>query len=184
MEDTQIVALFLARNEDAIAQTARKYGTMLQTLSRRITENDQDAAECVNDTYWQAWNLIPPNEPERLGAFLAKIVRHISFNLCEKRRADKRSALTVALSAELEQCVAGTEDVVDRDNLELRNALNRFLRSLDDTAQYVFVRRYFFGESLTEIAQRTGRSENNLASVLFRTRNKLRRHLQKEGITL
>ncbi len=184
MEDSQILDLYFARSEDAIAHTQKKYGAMLLALSRRITEDDRDAQECVNDTYWEAWRRIPPIRPEHFGAFLTKIARHISLNRCQMRHAAKRSALMVELSQELEQCVAGQSDAVDLDNQALRDAIERFLRSLDDTGQYIFVRRYFFGESLEEIGKRTGRSENNLASVLFRIRNKLRQFLKKEGITL
>ncbi len=184
MEDSQILDLYFARSEDAIAQTEQKYGPMLLALSNRTTEDLQDAQECVNDTYLQAWQRVPPQRPAYFGAYLAKITRHISLNRCQMRHAAKRSALVVELSRELEQCVAGQADVVDEENQALQAAINRFVRSLDDATQYIFVRRYFFGESLGEIARRTGRSESSLASVLFRTRSRLRLFLKKEEIDL
>ncbi len=184
MDDKEIVALFFARSEDALTRTQEKYGPMLLVLSRRITENEQDAQECVNDTYLQAWQSIPPQAPAHLGAYLAKITRHISLNLCRLRHAQKRSALVTELSEELQQCIPGQLDAVDLDNKALQDSLNRFLQGLDGPTQYIFMRRYFFAESLQEIARRTGRSEKALASILFRARNKLRAQLEKEEIPL
>ncbi len=184
MEDREIVALYFARQESAIACTQEKYGRLLLALSQRITEDPQDAQECVNDTYLQAWQRIPPQAPVHLGAWLVKITRHISLNRCRRDQARKRSAVVTELSQELQQCIPGRLDAVDLENRALREALIRFLGSLDGTARYIFIRRYFFAESLQEISRQTGRSENNLASVLFRVRNKLRAQLEKEGIPL
>ncbi len=184
MEDKQIVALFLARDQAAIARTEEKYGKLLLTLSCRITESPEDAAECVNDALLQAWQRIPPDQPAHLGAWLAKVTRHISLNVCQKRHAQKRSAVITELSLELQSCIPGSLDAVDWENRALRDAINHFLRTLDGSARYIFVRRYFFGDSLPELARRTGRSEQNLASILFRARNKLRAQLSKEGIDL
>ncbi len=184
MDDKEIVALYFARSEDAIACTQEKYGSLLLSISQRITEDPLDAQECVSDTYMQAWQRIPPQKPTFLGAWLAKITRHISLNVCRLRHTQKRSALITELSGELQQCIPGQMDAVDLDAAVLREALNLFLHNLDDSTQYIFVRRYFFAESLQEIARRTGRSEKALASILFRVRNKLRAQLEKEGITL
>ncbi len=184
MEDKQIVALFLARDQAAIARTQEKYGKLLLTLSHRITENREDADECVNDALLQAWQRIPPDCPAHLGAWLAKVTRHISLNVCQKRRAQKRSAVVTELSQELQACVPGPLDAVDWDNRALQDAINHFLQALDGSTRYIFVRRYFFGDTLPEIARRTGRSESNLASILFRARSKLRAQLSKEGIDL
>ncbi len=184
MEDHEILELYFARNEDAIVQTQRKYGGPLEALCRRITEDALDAQECVSDTYLQAWQRIPPHRPDYFYGFLARIARHISLNRCQMRHARKRSAIVVELSDELQQCLVGMPDAVDWDNEALKASLNRFVRGLEPQSQYIFVRRYFLAESLGEIARRTGRSENDLASLLFRIRRKLKNHLQKEGIPL
>ncbi len=184
MEDNQIIALFFARDQAALACTQEKYGKRMLMLSHRITESPEDAQECVNDALLQAWQRIPPQQPAHLGAWLAKVTRHISLNLCEKRKAQKRSAAVTELTQELQSCIPGALDAVDWDNRALRDALNRFLKGLDGSSRYIFMRRYFFADSLQEIARRTGRSENNLASVLFRARNRLRVQLEKEGIPL
>ncbi len=184
MEDKDIVSLLHARDEAGLMQAQEKYGRLLLALSQRITENEQDAQECVSDAFLQAWQYIPPQSPSHLGAWLAKAVRHISLNLCEKRRAQKRSAVLTELSQELQQCIPGALDAVDLEGRLLQETLNRFLKGLDGSTRYLFVRRYFFGESLQELSAATGRSENALASTLFRARNKLRAQLQKEGIDL
>ncbi len=182
MEDTAILDLYFARNEAAIAQTAAKYGNGLYALSLRITENHEDTDECVSDTYFRAWNAIPPERPVHLFAYLGKIVRNLSLNICQKRQAQKRSAIVVELSNELQQCIA--VPLAQPEDDALRSTLNSFLRSLDSQSRYIFVRRYFYSDALGDIAKATGRSENNLASVLFRIRKKLRNYLQKEGICL
>ncbi len=184
MQDREIVDMYFERDESAIRHTSDKYGKPLMALSKNITENIQDAEECVNDTYLQAWNRIPPNRPDRLYAFLARITRNISLDVCEKRHAQKRSAVFVELTAELQECIPSRYDELDCDNAVLGDALDSFIRSLDSETRYIFVRRYFYSDSIKNISDNVGRKESNVAVILHRTREKLRKRLEKEGIEI
>ena len=186
MEDEAIVELFLKRDEAALTYTADKYGKRLASLSKRITEDDFIADECVNDTYMQAWNSIPPHEPRTyLYPFLARITRHISLNRCEKEHAGKRKGRYVDLSEELDECFASpdnTENVID--DMVLKASLNKFLSELDEEKRNVFIRRYWFFDEISDIADRFGYSESKIKSMLMRLRGKLREHLEKDGISV
>ncbi len=184
MEDESIVELYLKRDESAISATSEKYGNRLTSLSKHITNDDFTADECVNDTYVEAWNSIPPNEPRTyLYPFLARIVRHISLNRCEKEHAQKRKGQYVDLSEELDECFASsdnTERVVD--DIVLKESLNRFLADLDEEKRNIFLRRYWFFDEISEISRRFGYSESKIKSLLMRLRGKLREHLEKDNI--
>ena len=183
MEDLQIIALFFARDESAVVQTDSKYGRRLHLLSLNITQNESDAQECVNDTYLEAWNRIPPHRPQGLFGYLAKIVRHKSLDLLDRLRAQKRNAVVVELSRELEECISAptdTESELERE--QIRSALRSFLKTLDEKHQYIFVRRYFYMDPVAQIADAMKKSEGSISSSLHRSRQKLRAHLQKEGI--
>ena len=185
MEDRQIIALFFDRNEQAITETDNKYGKRLHHLSHNITGDSLDAQECVNDTYLETWNRIPPHQPDRFFAFLAKIIRHKSLDLCDRKNAQKRSATTVELSAELESCIPAplqTEDIAECRFLQA--VIRQFLDRLDDDAQYIFIRRYFYGDPISAIASTAKRSEAGVTSALHRLRQKLKKKLEKEGILL
>lgn len=185
MEDQQIIALYFDRNEQAITETDTKYGKKLHRLSHNITDDSLDAQECVNDTYLETWNRIPPHQPDRFFAFLAKITRHKSLDLCDRKNAQKRNAIMVELSAELESCIPAplrTEDVAECRFLQ--NVICQFLRGLDEEAQYIFIRRYFYGDPIAAISTAMKRSESGVTSVLHRLRQKLKKQLEKEGILL
>lgn len=185
MEDHQIVDLFFARDESAILQADAKYGRRLRLLSQNITKSEEDAQECVNDTYLDAWNRIPPHRPQGLFGYLAKIVRHKSLDLLDHIRAQKRSAVVVEMSRELEESIPSAADIeraMEREHI--RRAINGFLRGLDDKAQYIFVRRYFYMDSVSAIAEATQKSQGSITASLHRSRQKLREHLKKEGIGL
>lgn len=186
MEDAAIVALYLNREEEAIRQTADKYGFRLRNLALGITEDSQTAEECENDTYLQAWNSIPPHEPrDYLYAYLARITRHLALNCCRNRDRLKRSAHICQLSQELEQCIGGPDNAAQHmDELALRSAINSFLSSLPEQKRNVFLRRYWYLDSVAAIAERYRLSESKVKTILFRCRHQLRQHLQKEGFTL
>ncbi len=185
MDDDKIVALYHQRDEAAIAQTQDKYGTRLHRLSMNLVHHTQDAEECVNDTYLAAWNSMPPHKPQKLFAFLAKITRNLSLHRLDYRNADKRTAVIIELSDELLQCIAHPSDGMGEfAEGEVAALISAFLRTADETAQALFVRRYWYGDSIRALAQEYGLSESNVKSNLFRTRNKLRDYLQKEGVTL
>ena len=186
MQDEKIVELYLKRDEAAIRETSEKYGSRLHRLSFSVVGDRTAAEECVNDTYLQAWNSIPPNEPYTyLFQYLARIARHISINMCRKRDALKRKAYVQELSLELEQCIPAPDDCECRlDEKVLSEAINSFLKDTDILKRNVFVRRYYYLDSISSIAKRYGLSESNVKTTLLRLRQKLRVHLEKEGYVL
>lgn len=186
MEDIKIVELYLIRNENAIALTKEKYGRQLRSLAFGIVNDEQTAEECENDTYMEAWNSIPPHEPKSyLYAFLARIIRHISLNVCRNRSRLKRSVFICELSAELEQCIPAPDDVECRiDDMVFANILNGFLASLNEEKRNIFIRRYWYMDSVADISERFGISQNKVKTTLFRCRNDFRSHLEKENYKL
>ena len=186
MDDNRIVELYLRRDETAIGQTAEKYGKRLRALSYGIVNDEETAEECENDTYMEAWKRIPPHEPRSyLFAFLARMTRNISLNRCRERDSLKRSAHILELSAELEQCIPSPDDVECRiADAELSNAINGFLRLLDDEKRYIFIRRYWYMDSISDISKRFTISESKVKTTLFRCRSRLRQYLEKEGYDL
>ena len=183
MDNTTIIDLYFARDEAAIRHTAEKYGGRLRALSHGIVQDMQTAEECENDTYLQAWNAIPPHDPkEYLYAFLARITRHISLNRCRDRRRLKRSAYICELSAELEQCIPAPDDAQCRlDDLVLSEAINGFLGALDEEKRNLFLRRYWYLDSIQTISEVSGFSQSKVASMLHRLRGKLRKKFSEEG---
>ncbi len=186
MEDEQIVELYLNRDESAVHHTAKKYGRRLRTLALGVVGDMQTAEECENDTYLEAWRSIPPHEPKRyLYAFLARITRHVALNRCRERDALKRGGFVSELTAELEQCVPASDDVERHLNaMALGETISRFLRSIDRTKRDMFLRRYWYLDSVSAIAQRFGCSEGKVKTTLFRVRGKLREYLEQEGYTV
>lgn len=186
MEDEKIVGMYLCRNEMAISQTSEKYGERLRSLAFGIVADNSAAEECENDTYVEVWNSIPPHEPKSyLYAFLARITRHISLNRCRERSRLKRRAYICELSEEMEQCIPAPDDMECRlDELALREAINGFLGILSEEKRCVFLRRYWYLDSIAAIAKRFALSESKVKTMLFRSRNQLREYLIKEGYTL
>lgn len=184
MEDTGIIALFWARNEDAIRETNAVYGTRLRILSDKILQNREDAEECVSDTYMKAWNTIPPQRPEHFFAFLAKICRNLSLDKLEWRGAAKRNAEVVTLTQEMEQCIPDRSHSRKLEGEEIGRILDRFLSGLSLEYRVIFMRRYWYADSIQEIASRYGMSQSKVKTQLHRTRNRLRLFLEKEGIYL
>lgn len=186
MEDHDIVELFLMRDETAIERTSEKYGKRLRSLSYGIVNDLQSAEECENDTYLEAWNSIPPHEPRSyLYAFLARIIRHISLNCCRDRNRLKRRSFVCELGDELEECIpAPSDDECRIDEIALTDAINKFLATLNEQKRNIFIRRYWYLDSIADIAKRFALSESKIKSTLFRCRGKLREHLQKEGYSL
>lgn len=179
-----IVELYLRRDEAAIAQTIQKYGSRLRALSRGIVGDEQTAEECENDTYLEAWRSIPPHEPrDYLYAFLARITRHISLNCCRERGRLKRSAFICELDAELEQCLP-VQDEFGVDDVLLGDVLNDFLGRLEPQKRCIFVRRYWYMDSIADIAKRYGLTESRVKTTLFRCRERLRERLKQEGYTV
>ena len=186
MDDNRIVELYLRRDEAAIKQTAEKYGSRLRALSYGIVNDSLTAEECENDTYMEAWKRIPPHEPRTyLYAFLARITRNISLNRCREQNSLKRSAFVCELSTELEQCLPAPDDMECRiTDEEFGIAINDFLGKLDEEKRNIFIRRYWYMDSVADIAKRFEMSESKVKTTLFRCRNRLRDYLEKEGYRL
>lgn len=186
LEDNAIVELYLRRDESAVARTAEKFGARLRALAQGIVDDRQTAEECENDTYLQAWNAIPPHEPrEYLYAFLARITRHAALNCCRQRSRLKRSAVICQLSDELEQCIPAPDDAACRlEEAELCAAINGFLAKLVEEKRNIFLRRYWYLDSISAISRRFGLSESKVKTTLYRCRGQLREYLEQEGYSL
>ncbi len=186
MDDSIIVDLFIARNEEGIRCATEKYGRKLNSLAFGIVVDHGTADECENDTYLRAWNTIPPNEPrDYLYPFLARIIRHLALNCCRDRKRLKRNAFIMELSAEMEQCIPDScRDESITDDIALKESINGFLSGLDSEKRTIFLRRYWFMDSIAEISERMGISESKIKTTLFRCRNKFRQYLEKEGYIL
>ena len=184
MDDSGIVELYLSRSERAISETSEKYGKSLYNLSNNIINNPSDAEECTNDTYLCAWNSIPPNEPrDYLFAYLARIVRHITLDRLKAMRTKKRDSVVIELTHELEECLPAADSIESRLNeKELAELISSFLRNLDLTERHIFIHRYFFAESISQLCEKTGFSHSKMVSMLFRTRKSLAKYLKEAGI--
>ncbi len=182
MEDKRIVDLYWARSEDAIAQTQIKYGKLLYRLSFSLLSSHEDAEECVNDTYIAAWGAMPDERPDYLCAFLCKIDRRISMNKYKSKHAQKRGGAELIIE-ELTDCIPANDDFLREDNdREIAEAINEFLSSLKEEKRVVFVKRYFYSESISDIAKEVQISEEKVKSMLHRMRIALQVRLNKEGL--
>ncbi len=182
MEDNKIIELFFTRNEDAICYTAEKYGRRLYVLADRIVKNTQDAEESVSDTYLKAWETIPPQKPHHFFAYLAKICRRTALGRLDWKQAGKRSGEVIALTAEMELCIPDKRRDDQMESRELGRLLDAFLRSQSPENRMVFLRRYWYVDTVSEIAARYGISESAVNMRLSRTRQRLKVYLEKEGI--
>jgi RNA polymerase sigma-70 factor (ECF subfamily) len=184
MEDEKIVDLYWSRNEDAIRHTAERYGQYCYAIAYNILSVREDSEECVNDTYLDAWNSMPPHRPTVLSAFLGKITRRIAIDRWRQSHAQKRGGGEMALALdELSECVASTGDVArEAETLEVAAAVQKFLNTLPDIERRVFVRRYWHMESIADLAAHFGCGQSRIKSMLHRTRGKLQKHLREEGL--
>jgi len=185
LEDSQIIALYFQRNEQAIAETASKYGRYCFCITMNVLGNREDAEEAVSDTYLAVWSTIPPHKPIVFSTFLGKIARYTAIKRWQKNTAQKRSCgLTVALE-ELAECISDRGNAETAlENAQLTRILNDFLRKLPKQERMVFVCRYWYVDSIEEIAGRFGFTQSKVKSMLARTRKKLKATLQKEGIAI
>jgi len=184
MTDDQIIDLYWARNEQAIACTDHAYGHKLQNVAGHILEKYEDAEECVNDTYLKAWETIPPQRPAYFFAFLAKICRHLAFGKLDWDNALKRKAEVVNLSEEMQLCIPDRNLEHRLEGEEIGHLLNEFLAVTPKESRMIFLRRYWHGDSVAEISQRFGISQSKVKTTLHRTRGKLKAFLEKEGVTV
>lgn len=183
MEDRAIVDLYWSRDPEAIRQTGEKYGGYCRAIARNILPDRRDAEECVNDTWLGAWNAMPENRPSLLAPFLGKITRNLALTRWRAARAEKRGGGELPLVLdELSECVSSADTLRTLEAAELEDEINRFLRTLPERECGVFLRRYWFTEPMADIARRYGMRENTVRTSLFRSREKLRRHLEKVGL--
>lgn len=184
MDDVRIVQMYLDRDEHAISATAERYGIRIRGIANNILQDIHGAEECENDTYLAAWNAIPPHKPfTYLFAFLARITRHLALDRCRERNRMKRNALLVELTQEMEQCIPGPNDVESGVDAKIvGSAISGFLRKLPEERRQVFVRRYWYMDSVSTIAKRFGIGESKVKTMLFRTRKELNDYLRKEEL--
>jgi len=184
MDDGQIVSLYWARDERALSESERKYGAYCRAIARNILHSPEDADEAVNDTWFGAWNAMPPHRPSVLSAFLGKITRRLSLRRWRYLDAKKRGGGEAALALdELMDCVSGgpaPEEAMEAK--ELAALINAFLSGLPETERRVFVRRYWYLDSVADICGRFRFSKSKVESMLYRTRMKLRARLEREGV--
>ncbi len=186
MEDRKIIELFNERSETAISETAEKYGKYCHVIAYNILYNEEDTQECVNDTYLKAWESIPPQIPNKLSAFLGKITRNLAISKYRYNNSKKRGGGQIPFALEeLAECIpaANTTEQAVSDNL-FTEILNRFLEELSLEKRKIFLQRYWYLCSITEIAEEFAISESKVKMILLRTRNKLKQVLEKEGITI
>lgn len=184
MEDERIVELYLNRSETAIDATSQKYGNYLKSIALNILGNNLDAEEAVNDTYLDTWNSIPPHRPKQLATFLGKIVRRRSVDILRKKKTARHGGgETELVFEELEECLTTSSRPDERIEAELLScAINRFVRTLTEREQKVFLCRYYYVESIESIANRFAIPQNTVKSILLRTRTKLKNYLIQEKI--
>lgn len=186
MDDAKIVQLYWDRDTQAIPATADKYENYCAAIAKNILGSKEDAEEYVNDTYWNAWNSMPPHRPSILSTFLGKITRNLSFNKYRRNVADKRGggAFPAVLDA-LSDLVSGKEDVErEIDRKELVKAIDTFLDRLSPEKRSIFIRRYWYADSVSEIAVRHGMKEGAMSMALYRLRLKLHNYLLERGLEL
>ena len=182
MEDSQIIAFLFQRSEQAIRAIQEKYGGLCRSIVSNILPDFRDVDECISDTYLRVWRSIPPQHPDRLDSYIARVARNAALDRHDYNRANLRnSALTLAYE-ELEYALPSRDEAVDA--MAFRTFLNQFLRSQKKDARIMFIRRYWYGDSVQQIAAAFGCGEEKVKSSLFRIRNKLRNAMIKEGIYL
>lgn len=186
MEDSKIVQLYWDRSQDAIAQTAKKYGKYCAAIARNILGNREDTEECVNDTYMNAWNSMPDHRPSELSTYLGKITRNLAFNRYKKEHAGKRGGTEIpVILDELGECICGKENIEkELEYKELVNMINAFLATLPIKKRNIFVCRYWYSDSVSDIARRFDMKENAVSMVLSRLRMKLRDYLMERGVEI
>lgn len=182
LEDSKIIGLFFERSQQAIEELNHKYGAAVKKTAANILHDRLDVEECVNDTYLRAWNNIPPHAPDPLVGYVCKIARNLAINRYHANSAEKRNGNYDLVLDEMEECIpSGVNVETEIDARELSSAINRFLSTLSQEDRFLFVRRYWYADSVADLAAMTNGSANRISVRLFRIREKLKRTLMKEG---
>lgn len=183
LDDKQIIDLYWDRNEEAIEKTSQKYGRLCRHIANNILRNYEDCEECVNDTYLAVWNAIPKQRPNRFSVFVSKITRNLALKKHEYMTAAKRNPSAVASLDELGDCVSGAFSVeTEMENKRIETAIDSFLWKQDAEKRDIFIRRYWYFDSIQIISKHTGFSPSKVKSILYAMRIKLRKYLESEGI--
>ena len=185
LEDSEIIELFFERSEQAIVELSEKYGTVCARVANNILNDRSDAEECVNDAYLAAWDTIPPQRPAPLLSYVCRIVRNLAIKKYHSNTAAKRNSTYDVSLDELENCFPSSDSVEDEfDAKETARIIDDFLETLDEENRVMFVRRYWHAASLEELAELFHTSRHNISVRLHRTREKLKKHLIKEGVSI
>lgn len=183
-EDYELIEMFFSRSDEAISHTADKYNNYCYSIAYGILKSHEDSEECVNDTFMNAWNSIPPKRPDKLSSFLGRITRNNALNIYEKNHAAKRGKGQVGIAlSELAECVDMNSSIEsENERKEIREVLNAFLRSQNEQRRNIFIQRYWYLLSIKEIAFQQDMNQNQIKSVLYQMRNELKKRLQKEEL--
>ena len=184
MDDLSIIELYFARDEQAIKETDAKYGRLCHSIAYNILNNNEDSEECVNDTYIGVWNTIPPTRPNNFMAFICRITRNLSLKRIEAVARQKRSQATIVSLDELSEVLPDERIAVDTTDEDIGKAISDFLRNEKEDVRNVFIRKYYFFDSIGDIAKRYGFTESKVKNMLYQTRNKLKEYLIKEGVEI
>lgn len=185
MEDKRIIEMYWDRNEDAINETSAKYGALCLYIAKNILSSFEDSEECVNDTYFALWNAIPSARPNIFSAFVSRITRNLALKRYEYISAVKRNPAAAASLDELGDCVAGNDSVESEiENSFIASTISDFLWQQTEEKRNIFIRRYWYFDSIEIISKQTGFTQSKVKSILYETRLKLRKYLEREGIEL
>lgn len=185
MEDDLIIGLYWAREENAIQETKQKYGRLCMHIARNILASREDQEECINDTYFTLWNRIPAERPSRFAVFVSRITRNLALKKYAYVTAAKRNPQMVTSMEELGDCVSGRESVESElEAKQIQRAINSFLWQLEEEKRVIFIRRYWYFDSIAQISQSTGFSQSKIKSMLYELRKKLRIYLESEGVSI
>ena len=184
MDDLSIIELYFERDEKAIQETDKKYGRLCFNVAINVLGDDEDSEECVNDTYLSVWNIIPPTRPNNFKAFICKITRNLSLKKLQYNKAIKRTPESLVSFSELEYVLPDNNIVSNIENAEIGKLISEFLMHEKPDARAVFIRKYWFFDSVEDIATRYSFSESKIKSLLYHTRSRLRDYLRKEGVEL
>ena len=179
----RLVKLYLSRDKSAVEETMNSYGKRLMGLARSFLGDTRDAEECVNDTYLKAWNSIPPQQPGDLFSYLARLCRCTAYNIIEKQQAAKRGAQLVELTHEMEECIPDNSRDSSQEDEYITALINEYLEILPKDKCDMFVKRYWYGESVEQIAEEMGFGKSRVKTALHRTREGLRKFLEKKGVS-
>ncbi|MBQ9945787.1 MAG: sigma-70 family RNA polymerase sigma factor [Clostridia bacterium] len=184
-EDSVIIEMFFGRNERAVEETQKKYGEYIKAIALNILNYEEDAAECENDTYLRLWNSIPPERPLNFKAYSGRIARNCALSRYRYLRAEKRDCNMSVLLSELEQCLTADNDTEKEfDGRYISSVLSDWLRSLSAENRVLFIRRYWYGDGIGELAERAGLSPQRLSSLLFSLRKQLKKELTEKGVSI